>query len=434
MFSKKVLIVIKENGPLSEKGTNQVYELSAVRALALHVQGLTKPIEGQAEPSQDDLYSMVERLGCVQIDTLQMVRRSHYLVLWSRLGRYDPAGFDRLVYDPAERRLFEGWLHAASILPLQDFRYQLPFMRRLRESPSARTRSWLEEPGNAELLEQVRVRVRQNGGVRASDFEYNGPKRGSWWDWKPAKQALEYLFDWGELLVASRVNFQRLYDLPERVLPGWVNLDEPTQKDRDRYWIEKALGGLGACQPLQLAEYAYMGRGKARALAEELLKRGIAVPIRARLVDGQESELIVHRENLSLLEHCAAGAIRPRRTTFLSPFDNLFWARGRDEQFWGFKQQLEAYKPGPQRVWGYFSLPILHHDRLVGRFDPKLERREGVLRLKALYLEPGVEPEQELVAGVAGAMLDFLAFHQATDLVVERSQPAAFGDRLLAAL
>jgi uncharacterized protein len=413
---------------------SQVYDLSAVRALALDVQGLATPNEGQAVPSQDDLCRMVERLGWVQIDTLQMVHRSHYLVLWSRLGRYDPNDFDRLIYDPDERRMFEGWLHVASIIPLKDFRYQLPFMRRLRESPRDRTANWLEEPGNAELLQQVRDRIREEGGLRASDFEYDGPKRGSWWDWKPAKQALEYLFDWGELMVSRRANFQRVYDLRERVLPDWVDLSEPSAKERDRYLIEQALRCLGACQPHQLAEYPYMGRGKARSLAAEMVEQGTAVPITARLLDGQVHVLIVHKDNLPLLEQCADGAIRPCRTTFLSPFDNLFWAKGRDEGLWGFKQQLEAYKPGPQRVWGYFSLPILHHDSLVGRFDPKLERKDGILRLKALYLEPGVEPAEELVAGVAAAMRDFLAFHRAKDLVVERSQPAAFGEQLLAAL
>ncbi|HEX9616470.1 MAG TPA: crosslink repair DNA glycosylase YcaQ family protein [Anaerolineales bacterium] len=416
------------------KETNLVYDLSAVRALALHVQGLSAPNEGQVEPALDDLHAVVERLGCLQIDTLQMVQRSHYLVLWSRLGRYNPSDFDQLAYHPAERRLFEGWLHAASIIPLKDFRYQLPLMRRLRESPDGSSSRWLAEPGSAELLGLVRDRIRQEGGLRASDFEYDGPRRGSWWDWKPAKYALEHLFDWGELMVADRVNFQRVYDLRERVLPDWVDLTEPIGQERDRHWIEQALRCLGACQPLQLAEYAYMGRGKAKFLAGELIAEGIAVPVNARLMDGQEQTLIVHKKNLPLLEQCADGAIRPSRTTFLSPFDSLFWAKGRDEQFWGFRHQLEAYKPAPQRVWGYFSLPILHHDRLVGRFDPKLERKNGVLRLKALHLEPGVEPSEDLVTGVATAMRDFLAFHRASDLVVERSQPAEFGEKLLAAL
>ena len=130
----------------------------------------------------------------------------------------------------------------------------------------------------------------------------------------------------------------------------------------------------------------------------------------------------------------ADGALRPERTTSLSALDSLFWAKGRDTQLWGFEQILEAYKPEPSRKWGYFCLPILHRDRLVGRFDPKLERRTGVLRLKAIYLEPGISPEDELVVSVAAAMREFMDFHNATALVIERSEPAEFGDRLLAAL
>lgn len=142
----------------------------------------------------------------------------------------------------------------------------------------------------------------------------------------------------------------------------------------------------------------------------------------------------MHRDWLPALEQAADGALPATRTTFLSPFDNLFWARGRDQQFWGFTQTLEAYKPAPQRIWGYYCLPILHHDRLVGRFDPKLERKTGLLRLKALHLEPGVKPDAALVRDVAVAMRDFMAFHKATDLVVESSQPAAFGTKLMKAV
>jgi uncharacterized protein YcaQ len=144
--------------------------------------------------------------------------------------------------------------------------------------------------------------------------------------------------------------------------------------------------------------------------------------------------LIVHRENLPALEQAAAGEIRPQRTTFLNPFDNLWWAQGRDEAFWGFRQRLEAYYPAPKRVYGYFCLPILHKDRLVGRFDPKLERKIGLLRLKALYLEPGIEPDEELAANVAAAMRDFMRFHQAKELLIEKSAPPEFAERLLKAL
>ncbi|MCZ7544129.1 MAG: winged helix DNA-binding domain-containing protein [Anaerolineae bacterium] len=134
------------------------------------------------------------------------------------------------------------------------------------------------------------------------------------------------------------------------------------------------------------------------------------------------------------MRRAADGALPPRHTTFLSPFDSLFWARDRDMQFWEFRQVLECYKPEAQRIWGYYCLPILHRDRLVGRFDPKLERDTGTLRLKTLYLEPGVAPDEPLVAEVAAAMRDFMAFHDATDLVIERSDPLAFGAKLRAAL
>jgi hypothetical protein len=167
---------------------------------------------------------------------------------------------------------------------------------------------------------------------------------------------------------------------------------------------------------------------------ESLVKDGILVPIQGQLANGKTAGLLVHRDNLSLLQQAADVSLRAQRTTFLSPFDSLFWATRRDEMFWGFHQALEAYVPALKRVYGYFCLPILHKDRLVGRFDPKLERQNGTLRLKTLYLEPDVKPDEELVAGVADSMRDFLTFHDAKDLIIERSQPVEFGKKLLAAM
>jgi uncharacterized protein YcaQ len=142
----------------------------------------------------------------------------------------------------------------------------------------------------------------------------------------------------------------------------------------------------------------------------------------------------VHRDNLPLLQRAAEGDIKVERTTFLAPFDSLFWAGGRDEKLWGFKQLLECYKPAAERIYGYFCFPILHKNRLIGRFDPKLDRQTGVLRLNALYLEPGVAPDDELVTGVATAMRDFLLWHGADSLEIEKSDPAEFGEKLMSAL
>jgi len=142
----------------------------------------------------------------------------------------------------------------------------------------------------------------------------------------------------------------------------------------------------------------------------------------------------VHRDNLPLLQRAADGEITARRTTFLAPFDSLFWAQDRDQMLWGFKQLLESYKPAKDRVYGYFCFPILHQERLVGRFDPKLERESGVLHLKSLYLEPGIKPDDELVAEVATAVRDFLSWHDVKNLKIEKSDPAAFGEKLQSAL
>jgi uncharacterized protein YcaQ len=409
------------------------YPLPALRALVLHTQKLDAPIQAQERPDEEAILSLVSQLGCVQIDTLQMVQRSHYLALWSRLGSYEPRFFDNLIYGP-NRRLFEGWQHAASIIPLAEYRYQMPRQRRFRERPDDGDRRWLAENENSELLTQVLERIRQEGGLRTSDFKYDGPRRGSWWDWKPAKTALEYQYAYGNLMIANRIHFQRVYDLTERILPDWVDTHEPTPEERERFWIERGVQALGICTPDQAADYTWMRLRPARSAVSALTREGVLVEIPVELINSNTETWLIHRDNLPLLEKAANGDLQSQRTTFLSPFDSLFWARQRDQKLWGFKQFLEAYVPAPKRKYGYFCLPILHKDRLVGRFDPKLERKEKRLHIKALYLEPGIEPDEEHVKSVASAMRDFLRFHMAGDLSIERSQPGEFGIKILAAL
>ncbi len=411
-----------------------IYPTSALRTVALAAQGLHRPLSQQDPlPNREDIYKIVEQIGCVQIDTLHMVRRSQYLVLWSRLGRYDPTEFD-ILQSAADRRLFEGWEHAACIIPLMEYRFQMPHQRNLREHPTTWYNRWLNEQVQKDFVPQVLERIRQEGGLKVSAFESDGHKGGTWWNWRPAKVALEFLYAFGDLMVADRVNFQRVYDLTERVLPTWVDVTEPSVEARDRFWVERGAKAHGVGLPRHAGDYTWMKITRSRPIVKELVKEGILVPINGELVDGKTAELVVHRDHLPLLEQAADGSLRAERTTFLSPFDNLFWAAGRDEQLWGFRKAIEAYLPAPKRIYGYYCLPILHKDRLVGRFDPKLHRKEGRLELKALYLEPGVKPTEELVSSVAQAMSDFLAFHQATDLSIDNSEPAAFGKKLLKSL
>jgi len=404
------------------------YPISALRTVALHTQGLGTP--GGPAPSRETLYQTIDQIGCVQIDTLHMVRRSQYLALWSRLGNYAPEDFDGLA-STGDRRIFEGWQHAASLIPVSEYRYQLPRQRKMREHPSTWYNQLLDESLQKEIVPQVLERIRSEGALKVSNFESDGHRGGAWWNWRPAKVALEILYSNGDLMIAGRVKFQRVYDLTERVLPEWVDRTEPTAEERDRYWVERGARALGVCQPRHAGDYTWMGIARSRPIVKELVKEGILIPISGELANGATAELIIHRDNLALLEQAADGALKAERTTFLSPFDNLLWANRRDEQFWGFHQSIEAYLPAPKRVYGYFCLPILHKERLVGRFDPKLERKSGTLRLKALYLEPGIEPTEELVHDTAAAMRDFMAFHEARELVIERSEPAAFAVELL---
>jgi uncharacterized protein len=410
-----------------------IYPASALRTVALHTQNLHTANGSESAPTPDTLYKVINQIGCVQIDTLHMVRRSHYLVPWSRVGIYEPNDFDNLIFGP-ERRLFEGWEHAAAIIPLTEYRYQIPHQRDLREHPTNWYNRWLNELVQMDFVPQVLERIRHEGALKVSNFEADGHKGGTWWNWRPAKVALEFLYAFGELMIADRVKFQRVYDLTERVLPKWVDTSEPTVEERDRFWVERGAKTLGVCTARQAGDFSWMKVTRSKPHIESLVRDGFLLPITGELANRNTGELLVHRDNLPLLQQAADGALKAERTTFLSPFDSLFWAARRDEMLWGFRKSLEAYLPAPKRIYGYFCLPILHKDRLVGRFDPKLERKTGRLILRALYLEPGVKAGEELIKNVACAMRDFMKFHEAKELVIERSEPAAFGKKLLKAI
>ncbi len=419
---------------------DRVYPLKAIRGLAVHTQGLGSGGRRRGKPTIEDVYSAVEGVGWIQIDTLQVVNRSQYIALWSRLGDYDMGHLDALLFDGGStspengRRLFEYWAHAACIVPLTSYRWLMPMMRRRAAGRGTWHRNWVADAENSRFVEATLERVRSEGAARPADFRTGKRAPGSWWNWDDAKIALEHLYDVGTLAISNRVNFQRIYDVRERVIPEWVDRNEPTEEEGLKRMLEISLRSLGVCEPAQVGDYFHAKRTEAKPLVESLVADGTFARVRGKMADGEVRELLVHRENLGMLEMAADGELRAGRTTFLTPFDSLFWARGRDMSLWKFRQTLECYVPEPKRIWGYFCLPILYGDRLVGRFDPKVERRTGVLRIKALYLEPGVRPSGRLVSSVARAMRDFMRFHGATELVIEDSEPLEFGDRLEGAM
>lgn len=408
-----------------------IHSLSAVRALVIDKQGLNrKPMTKNRNASMDEIYSIVDSIGCVQIDSLQMVRRSQYIVLWSRLGLYDTDDFDKLIYSESCRRLFEYWLHEASIIPLTWFPALIPVMQCNRNGRSRGSKNWLEEFGNRQLMDDIFDRVSRNGCAKSSDFREKRLTRGSWWDWKPEKRALEILYDRGSFMVTSRINFQKVYDLKERVLPKWVNKIGMTRYESYRYLLINAMKALGICHPSQIGDYIHVKRTVARPFVRQLLDEGVIVKVKARLQDDTIHDLVVHKDDLELLNRASDNDIDVSDTTFLSPFDNLFWARDRDLQFWGFQQVLEAYKPKHLRKWGYFCLPILHKNRLVGRIDPKIERQKGILILHNIILEPGISVDDEILKGVASALKRFRDFNDCEEILIEKSTPKDFALKL----
>jgi uncharacterized protein YcaQ len=224
-----------------------------------------------------------------------------------------------------------------------------------------------------------------------------------------------------------------VYDVKERVLPEWVDTTPVSPDEGRRVCLEQAAKALGIFEPRHLTLYAYMRATPASQLVRALIQDGTLVKVQGESTGGVRTWM-VHRDNLPLLQRAVEGEIQAQRTTFLSPFDSIFWAWNRDQRLWGFNQVLECYKPASQRVYGYFCFPILHKDRLIGRFDPKLDRKTGVMHLNALYLEPSIEPDEELVSHVAKALHEFLAWHEAKDLEIEKSFPAEFSEKLVKAM
>ena len=417
---------------------NTIYPLEAARTVALHAQHLTTANGAETTPTLDTIYATVQQMGCVQIDTLQMVQRSQYLALWSRLGNFDPTDLDRVAFgdsNGAPRKLFEYWLHAACLIPLTDFRYRLHTMQHYAERGDWWGSEWFQHKETQALMKAVLGRIKREGALRSADFEHIEKRKGSWWNWKPAKRVLEHHFNTGRLMISSRNKFQRIYDLRERVLPDWVDTTTPTPEEVDRFLLERSLKSFGICDEGHAGSMVQgFKRVAMRAALKQLLDAGVAVEVLVQQSDGQPAPMVLHRDHLPTLMQAADGALQAERTTFLSPFDNLWWAPRRDVALWGFRQSLEAYTPPEKRIYGYFSLPILHRGRLIGRFDPKLERQTGTLRLREIHLEPKVKADEQLVSDVATALGDFMRFHQATDVVIENSKPTTFARKLLKAM
>jgi hypothetical protein len=382
--------------------------LSAAQArrIALAAQGFADPRPAGA-PTGWAVRRLIDRVGLVQIDSVNVLQRAHYLPLFSRVGPYDTALLDRSAHY-APRRLFEYWGHEASLLPVTlqpALRWRMD--RAAHEAWGGMRRIQRDRP---ELVAQVLEEVRARGPIAASEvLEEDRPKRtGPWWDWSDVKRAFEWLFWSGQITSSRRRGFERLYDLPERVLPAEVlATPTPAVDEAQRTLLRVAARSLGVASERDLRDYFRLGVKEARLGVAELVEAGELWPVQV--------------EGWSVPAYLEPAARLPRSVqarALVGPFDSLVWERSRAERLFGFRYRIEIYVPAPKRVHGYYVLPFLLGDRLVARVDLKADRQAGALRVQAAHAEPDapaetaveLRAELESMAGWLGlARLDVVA-------------------------
>jgi uncharacterized protein YcaQ len=363
------------------KRVRETLSAGEARRLALAAQGFGGPRPASTAAGWG-IRRVFRHVGVVQIDSVNVLCRAHYLPAFSRLGPYPRVALDRAAY-AAPRRLFEYWGHEASLLPVAlqpALRWRMD--RAAEEAWGSMRRAGRDQP---ELVARVLDEVRERGPVAASELTAERPRRtGPWWDWSDTKRAIEWLFWSGRVSAARRRNFERLYDLPERVLPPAV-LAAPTPpvEEAQRELIRVGARALGVAAERDLRDYFRLTLAEARARVGELVEAGELVPVRVEGWGRTPGYLV-------------AGATIPRRMEarcLVGPFDSLIWERSRVKRLFGFGYRLEIYVPKPKRVHGYYVLPFLLGDRLVARVDLKSDRAAGALLARAVHLEPGAPPE-----------------------------------------
>ncbi|ELY2768092.1 winged helix-turn-helix domain-containing protein [Cronobacter malonaticus] len=387
--------------------------LRAARHLHLAAQGLLKKPTRRARPA--DILATITRMSLLQIDTINIVARSPYLVLFSRLGSYPGRWLDEAL---ARGELMEYWAHEACFLPRSDF----PLFRHRMLKPENMgwkyRAAWMEE--HAQEIGELMAFIERNGPVRSADFEH--PRKGAsgWWEWKPHKKHLEGLFTAGQVMVVERRNFQRVYDLTTRVLPEWDDsLHLIDQAQAEAQMLANSARSLGIFRSAWLADYYRLRNVAIGPLLQAWQEEGVVVPVDVETL----GPMWLHHALLPLLERAVAGKLTATHSAVLSPFDPVVWDRRRAEDFFNFSYRLECYTPAPKRKYGYFVLPLLHKGALVGRMDAKMHRQQGTLEVIALYAEEGVSLTAGVIAGLRQAIADFAAWQGATR-VIFRQLPA----------
>jgi uncharacterized protein YcaQ len=388
----------------------QISNLTA-RKLALHQQGLlsAKPKFGRGKKA---VLTAIEHLGYVQIDAISVIQRAHHHTLWSRVPAYKPKYLHHLL--SKDRAIFEYWSHAAAFLPMKDYLYALPVMKKL----STRAKHWYEV--NPEFKTKVFETIKHQGPMYARDFETPDGHTGGMWSWKPAKQALHELFMEGRIAVKSRDSFHRLYDISERVIPdltgkATAQKQIPSIEEYLVHRCRQAVQAHGLVTIPEIRYQRYITSSQVTSTLETLGLQNLITPVK---VDGSNRTYFTSEE---ILDSVPSRVIK--QLHFLSPFDNAVIQRKRVLDLFDFDYQTEIYYPVNKRRYGYFSLPILYGTDFIGRMDPKAHRDRGELEIRNLALRSQVTISDQLVYQLRTRLKDFADFNGCHTYHITRSRP-----------
>jgi uncharacterized protein YcaQ len=387
-----------------------VYQFSKdqARTMLLRSQGFGRP---GAVNSRATVESCIQQMGVLQIDTIHVIARSPYLVLWSRLGEFDPSLLEEL---HAAGRLFEYWSHEACFIPIEHY----PLYRRMMiEARKHKGRfQWLQE--NQVAATAMLEHVTSKGPTRSSDFDRTDGVKGNWWNWKAEKIALDYLHTSGELMIARREKFHRIYDLRERVLPNWSDREAPDYETAVSQMVLMSVGCLGVAKAEWCADYFRLPN---RDVLLHLKKLEASGTITAAKIEGLDGDAYFASHHLDLANRVISGEETFAHSTLLSPFDPIVWDRKRALQLFDFDYRIECYVPAPKRKFGYFVLPILVGNRIVGRLDAKAHRVERIFEVKSLHLEKGIEEEDALLDSIAQSIKNCALWHRTPKVVISQA-------------
>nr|WP_237584106.1 crosslink repair DNA glycosylase YcaQ family protein [Photobacterium halotolerans] len=381
-------------------------DLARLRRLALAAQGLL-----QAQPYGRGLAGArkaINHLGYVQIDTISVVERAHHHVFHARVPNFRPDMTHQLLLDGD---IFEYWTHAAAFIPIEDFRFSLPYKHAIQSGQT----HWYKER-DSKLMTELLARIRAEGPIRSRDVETNSGKRAGWWDWKPAKKALEQLYMEGELMVSNREGFQKTYDLTERVLPSHVNTYMPSLAEFAAHLLDQQLRCHGF---VSLKGLTYLRRNND-------LRKAVKALVEEKLARQDLEQVRVSSGEVFVLETGALERPIPRlnnRMLILSPFDNSVIQRDRLKALFDYDYQIECYVPEAKRKYGYFCLPLLYRGEFIGRMDCKAHRKIGHLEIKSLHIENHRFDEDQLIAAFAAAVAQFCVFQACSTVSLTQVHP-----------